>query len=595
RRRAAGRIGCDTRPHKLLCAPDLRDHCPPRPKGRYQFTIEAGRCPLRTDHHRPVVDVLAGSADHTPVVVEFEIRMTPAANGLRVPLDIEFERDRRIFVATRRDECGVELGRRPVGFDPEDAIAGRRQEIVARECERARVACGDVFVSACANDFSHTRSRRERHLGIRFHDGRGDFEDRHTARAMERAHRPPSMELDEWTAAAVDPGEDVPDPDEWVAVDIPGTPARFSGEHAVAYRTQFSDPGGPRARLRLRGLYANARIWLDGEHVGTHDTYFTPFETVFDPEERNELVVECRAPEDRFGGVFEAPFVPPENSVPTIRWGASVEPVPEIALTDLTVRPDETDEPGINAIVTVDAGTELDGRIRLSAHPADEDGASALSQVGVTAAAGERVTVQGRLSVRDPDRWWPRGVGSQHRYTVRAALGESERAATTGFRTVEGSREGLFVNGTRIPVRGRVALPAADPERATEPIERAVETNATLVRLYGHVPPESVYDAAAEAAILLCQDVPMNRRPLDAARPRRIARELGGKCGLPASRASFGGHDDASSFDATTEKTGQRVRRATGGGERAASATAAAGALPDSVPAFAVPGLDSES
>src|SRR5699024_9463823 len=113
--------------------------------------------------------------------------------------------------------------------------------------------------------------------------------------------------------------------------------------------------------------------------------------------------------------------------------------------------------------------------------------------------------------------------------------------------------------------------------------------------LYGHVPPESVYDAAAEAGILLWQDVPMNPGAFDVERPRRIARKLAGKYGHQPSLASFGVHDDTDGFDATTEKTGQRVHRATGGGERAASATAAAGALPDSVPAFAVPGLDSES
>jgi hypothetical protein len=401
------------------------------------------------------------------------------------------------------------------------------------------------------------------------------------------------MELREWTAAAVDPGEGPPEPEEWVPVEDPGSPARFADERAVAYRTKFTDPreGGERALLRLRGLYAHARVWLNGERVGSHDTYFTPFRTVFDPADENELVVECRAPTDRFGGVFQTPLVWPEASVPGIRWGASVEPVPANVITDLTVRPDTGDETGINAIVTIDARTDLNGRIRLSLSPEGTDGASALSQVGVSADAGERVTVQGRLSVRDPDRWWPRGFGPQNRYTVRAALGKSERTTKTGFRTVEYGERGLFVNGTQIPVRGVVSLPADGPQTVAETVERAVAANATLIRWYGHAPPTALADAADAAGVLVQQDVPLAPGALDVERARLVARTLAGEYGHHPSLAVFGVHDDAYGFDATAEEGARRVVRATGQGDRAVTATAAVAALPDDVPAIPVTGL----
>jgi hypothetical protein len=399
-----------------------------------------------------------------------------------------------------------------------------------------------------------------------------------------------AMKLREWTAAAVGSEKGPPAADEWVSVEGPESPARFAGECAVAYRTTFAAPCAGRALLSLRGLYAHARVWLNDELLGSHDTYFTPFRTVFDPAEENELLVECRAPEDRFGGVFQTPLVWPAASVPGIRWSASVESVPEIAITDLTVRPDETDESGVNAIVTIDAGTDFTGRIRLSLHPAGADGASALSQVGVSADAGERVTVQGRLSVRDPDRWWPRGFGPQHRYTVRATLGESERTATTGFQTVEYDSDGLSVNGTRIPVRGVVSLPAGR-RSAAETVERAVGANATLIRCHGYAPPNALYDAASEAGVLVCQDVPLSPGALDAERARLVARRLAGEYGHHPSLAAFGIHDDAYAFDATTDEGGRRVLRATGEGDRAATAAAAAAALPDTVPVFPMTGL----
>ncbi len=403
------------------------------------------------------------------------------------------------------------------------------------------------------------------------------------------------MELREWTAAAVDPGEGPPKADEWVSVEVPGSPARFAGERAVAYRTTVSDPrdGEGRALLCLRGLYAHARVWLDDEFLGSHDTYFTPFRAVFEPEEENELLVECRAPEDRFGGSFQTPVIPPEESVPGIRWDSHVEPVPETVITDLSVRPDETDTTGVNAIVTLDAGTDITGRIRLSLSPEGTDGASSLSHVSVSADAGERVTVQGHLSVRDPDRWWPRGFGSQNRYTVRAAFGESERTTKTGFRTVEWGNEGLSINGTEIPIRGMVSVPS-NSQSAVEIVERAVETNANCIRCHGYAPPKTLYDAANEAGVLVLQDVPLSPGALDIERARQVARMLAGEYVHHPSLAAFCVHDDAYEFDLTTDEGERHVLRATGGGNRATTAMAAATALPDDISVFPTTGFDAD-
>jgi hypothetical protein len=403
---------------------------------------------------------------------------------------------------------------------------------------------------------------------------------------------PADMQLREWTAAAVAPGDGPPEADDWRTIENPASPERFAGEEAVAYRTTFADPREDegRALLTLRGLYAHARVWLNGAFVGSHDTHFTPFRVVFDPEAENELLVECRAPADRFGGVFETHLVPAVESVPGVRWGARVHGVPANVITDLTVRTDEIGgNAGVNAIVTIDAGTDISGRVRLSLRPEGEDGASALTHVGVSASAGGRVTVQGRLSVRDPDRWWSRGFGPQHRYVVRASLGGHERTATTGFRTIEYDSEGLSVNGTRIPVRGIVAVPGEGS--ATETIERAVETNANLIRWYGHVPPEPFYEAADETGVLVMQDVPMSAGALDAERARLVARTLAGAVGHHPSLAAFGVHDDSHEFDVTTDEGRWRVLRSTGTGG-GATATAAATALPDQTTVIYTSGLD---
>ncbi|WP_049901477.1 glycoside hydrolase family 2 protein [Halococcus agarilyticus] len=395
------------------------------------------------------------------------------------------------------------------------------------------------------------------------------------------------MELREWEAAAVDPAEGPPTVDEWTAVDSP-RPSRLAGEHAVAYRTSFADPreGAGRALLELHGLSPRGRVWLNDEFRGTHDTPFTPFRTVFDPAPENELLVECRAPENRFDDAGEASPAN-EPTIPGVRR-ASVEPTPENVVTDLTIRHYATDDgTGVNAIVTVDAGTDLQNRITLSLRRTGTDGMSALSQVGVTADAGERVTVRGQLTVRDPDRWHPHGFGAQDRYVVDAALGGSERTATTGFRTVESSADGMVVNGTRVPIRGWCSR-SATPET----VERALAANATLVRPVGAVPPPAFYDAADEAGLLVLQDVPLAPGEFDVERPRRVARTLGGTYGHHPSLAGFGVRDDAASFESATDESDRYALRATGSGDPAATASAAAAALPDDVPAFVLPGFD---
>jgi hypothetical protein len=395
------------------------------------------------------------------------------------------------------------------------------------------------------------------------------------------------MELREWEAAVVDPAEGPPVADEWVAIDSP-RPSRFAGEHAVAYRTTFADPreGAGRAILELDGLSPRGRVWLNGESCGSHDIPFTPFRTVFDPAPENELLVESRAPENRLDDAGVASPAD-EPTVPGLRR-ASVEPAPENTITDLTIRHYATDDgTGVNAIVTVDAGTDLRDRITLSLRRAGADGMSALSRVGVTADAGERVTVRGRLTVRDPDRWWPRGFGAQDRYTVHAALGESERTARTGFRTVESGAEGLVVNGTHLPIRGWCSR-----SPTAETVERALAANATLVRPVGAVPPPAFYDAADEAGLLVLQDVPLAPGELDVERPRRVARTLGGAYGHHPSLAAFGVRDDAASFESAADEGDRYALRATGGGDPVATASAAAAALPDDVPVFVLPGFD---
>jgi len=318
----------------------------------------------------------------------------------------------------------------------------------------------------------------------------------------------------QWTAGEVEASavtDRPPEPESWEPVAVPGRPSQFAGADAVAYRARFADPrsdGDRRALLDLTGAYAHARVWVDGEYLGRHDAYWQPATFEFEPSAETELIVECRAPTDRFGGVHATDRVPDELSVPGIWWGVGLRVRPETFLADLSVSPrTESDGAVIDAAVTVDAGAPVDDSITLSLRPEGFRGGGAMERIAVDAAAGERVTVTKPVEVRDPSRWWPRGYGDQHRYTVRAKLGDDALSRTTGLCDVAYDDGDLRINGRSVAARGFAVTPTAgDPESL---VERAAAANATLLRARGHVPPPALHEAADEAGLLVWQDLPL--------------------------------------------------------------------------------------
>ncbi|MFC7081122.1 glycosyl hydrolase 2 galactose-binding domain-containing protein [Halorussus caseinilyticus] len=382
------------------------------------------------------------------------------------------------------------------------------------------------------------------------------------------------MSLTDWTGAAVEPpaGDGPPSPDEWHPVEVPGRPERFADADAVAYRTEFADPreGDERATLELRGLFAHARIWLNGELLGEHDAYFVPARYELDPQADNVLVVECRSPET-FGGVYATDRVPDERAVPGIWWAADLETHPETFIDALTLTPRRTDDGAvIDAELEVEAGESLSDRISLSVRPQGFRGGGVMERARIEADAGERVSVTKTLELRDPAYWWPAGHGPQHRYAVRARLGDSEAVVKTGLSEIRRADEGdgLLVNGQRVRARGFSLLPTGDP---TWDVERAANANANFVRASGHVPPAEFYETAAEAGLLVWQDLPISgaTSTTPTARPSWSGRSLRRSSATPAWPRSASGRTRRITSRASVPPGSPATRFAGGRGARA--------------------------
>jgi hypothetical protein len=407
------------------------------------------------------------------------------------------------------------------------------------------------------------------------------------------------MTLGEWSGAVVEPaaGGSPPTADEWTPVDLPGSPGAFAGEDCVAYRTTFADPregGETRALLTLAGLYARSRVWLNGEFVGDHDAYFEPARFVFEPEARNDLVVECRPPDDRFGGVHDSSMVPPTRAVPAVWWDATVEGLPPVAVLDVGVTPRLT-EPGgrLDVAMTVDATESYDDAVTFSLRPEGFRGGGRMEREGIDVVAGSREIVERTLKVDDPELWYPRGVGSQHRYVVAARLDGREVSVETAFRTLAYGDDGFEVNGVAVPARGFDVLPSSDP---FADVERAVEANANFLRAHAHVPPESFHRACAEAGILVWQDLPLTGAGgFDIDRGKDLARRLHASLAHNPAVVAYGVHDeprDVFGSGVGGGRTGRaRVKwRAWRTGYNHAPDEAVGEAFPDDVPTFPVAG-----
>lgn len=315
--------------------------------------------------------------------------------------------------------------------------------------------------------------------------------------------------FEEWRASAID-GESAREQ----SVTVPGKPDALAGHEAVTYKTRFDDPRDADddvALLELRGLYANSEIAvtgprLDGEGEHEHTAYFEPCRIVFEPYEDNELVVTCRAPDDRFGGLYESHLVPDEERVPGIWWDARLEgrQVPFIETMD--VRPEQTNEGVRLHVETTVVGDEgLDERITYSLRPAGDSRRSGMMERARVETDGPgRHQMDHTIDIRDPVRWWPRELGEQNRYTVRGKLGDSEETVTTGVCDIEHDGSSLRVNGERVPIRGINLLGGTEAD-----VERARDLNATVLRAHASVLPEACYERCDAEGLVVWQDVPL--------------------------------------------------------------------------------------
>jgi hypothetical protein len=408
--------------------------------------------------------------------------------------------------------------------------------------------------------------------------------------------------FEEWRATAVGGSDDR-------SVTVPGKPEAFADADGVTYVTTFDDPRGPSedaAVIELRGLYAHAEVdvtgqRLDGEGTVSHDAYFDPLRIPILPYEDNELSVTCHAPRDRFGGIHDTDLVPDEEAVPGIWWGARVESKPLPYVDRMRVRPKLTDDGAVLHVrTTVVSEDPIEDRITYSLKPEGDLNTRGMMSRGAVETSGPgKTTVEHTIDVHDPSLWWPREFGQQNRYRLTAKLANSEHSVTTGICDIERQGSRLVVNGEDVPIRGLTTL-TDDPAD----VDRAIRTNANLVRARAHALPREFYEACDEAGLLVWQDLPLTGSgEFDPERGQELGTTLADAYGRHPSLAAFGVHDQPTdAFEGGLGSgvlDGLRLRwRAWRNSYDRTDADIVAAGLPDTrpvVPVIGEPGIDHDA
>ena len=342
-----------------------------------------------------------------------------------------------------------------------------------------------------------------------------------------------------WVAAPGGGGAVLGFPDEgfddadWVTVEVPGHWGRVAGladASSVRYRRRFNQQApaaGERRWLVLEGVLYQGDVWLNGGYLGDVEGYFMAhqFEVTEAMAGRGEhllaLEVSCPARSSDISGGHTlgslgqaSELLPPGN--PGGVWGpVRVVSTGSVRILDLRVATVGASEQ--RAVVTLQADLDAADAGLVWLHTSIGE----IDHVGDHVLAAGLNQVEWRVVVPRPRRWWPHQLGDQPQYevSVEARTGDGRlsdrRQVRTGLREVRMDRWQFSVNGVRLFLKGTSFGPASpwwaevDEADMRRDVELAKDAGLDLIRVFGHVAPPALYDAADEAGMLIWQDLPL--------------------------------------------------------------------------------------
>lgn len=337
--------------------------------------------------------------------------------------------------------------------------------------------------------------------------------------------------------------------------------------YAHAFAAAPPAPGG-RARLRLEGLDYTARVFLNGAELGEHANPFAPFErevgALLRRDGPNELLVALApAPDeqDQMGRTSLVRSLKPRMGywwdfcprLVNLGLGdVSLELSGPARVADLWARPrlsDDRSSAELRLEVELDAAAPARAALAATVELDGRPVGAAEAELDLPAGASR---AELRISIADPQLWWPNGAGAQPLYLARLRVSDAsggaphdERAVRFGLRTVElapnatpdsGAPPYSFVvNGQKtyitgwnwVPIDALYSLPR--PAKLRRLLQLARRAGANLLRVcgVGLIESAAFYELCDELGIMVWQEFPLSSSDIDrkpAEEPGYIAR-----------------------------------------------------------------------
>ncbi|MFT3738177.1 MAG: beta-galactosidase GalB [Breznakibacter sp.] len=350
-----------------------------------------------------------------------------------------------------------------------------------------------------------------------------------------------------------DPGSDFPfvrnnfDDSAWALVDLPhdwavagpfyeGWDVPIGGgmgrlpSHGVAwYRKKLDIPAGDKGKsifLDIDGAMSYAMVWMNGHLVGGWPYGYASFRLDLTPYVvpggENQLAVRLDNPpgSSRWytgGGLYRNVWLTRTNPVHVGQWGTFVRARDVSAATatiEIDIEVDNASPHDVN-IETVTGFFLLDKDGRKNGHAV-----AMLKTKATRVAAGQSVSVGGRVVVKDPQLWGPPPAQTPNFYaavtTVSASGKTVDRYETRfGIRSLRFDPvEGLSVNGRNIRIQGvnqhhdLGALGAAFNTRAAErQLEILREMGCNAIRLAHNPPAPELLELADRMGFLVIDEI----------------------------------------------------------------------------------------
>jgi beta-galactosidase len=319
-------------------------------------------------------------------------------------------------------------------------------------------------------------------------------------------------------------------PHDWSIEDIPGTgsPLDSSAVGAIDmgyfrngtgwYRKQLEVPEGyedKRLFLQFDGVYMNADVWINGEHLGNHPYGYTSF--WYDVSDKlragasNVIAIRVRneGRNSRWysgSGIYRHVWLTVTEPVHISPWGTSIT-TPEILSGRATV------------LVTNEiANAHGDkGKLKVRNSILNEAGETvAENESEIETSPAETTTLSQNLELNSPKLW---SVDSPSLYVcvteiIKGGSTLLDRVETTfGIRSIEFTQEGFFLNGENVLLKGGCMHHDNGP-LGSAAYDRAEERRVELMKASGfnsircaHNPPSPAFlDACDRLGILVIDE-----------------------------------------------------------------------------------------